>query len=30
MKKGWKGLIPLAILNIAITGIVMWVTGKIN
>jgi len=30
MNLGWKGLIPLAILNIAITGIVMWVTGKIN
>jgi NADH-quinone oxidoreductase subunit H len=30
MNLGWKGLIPLAILNIAITGIVMWITGKIN
>lgn len=30
MNLGWKGLIPLAILNIAITGIVMWVTGKIQ
>jgi len=30
MNLGWKGLIPLAILNIAITGIVMWLTGKIN
>ncbi len=30
MNLGWKGLLPLAILNIAITGIVMWLTGKIN
>lgn len=30
MNLGWKGLIPLAILNIAITGIVMWLTGKIS
>lgn len=30
MNLGWKTLIPLAIFNIAITGIVMWVTGKIN
>jgi NADH-quinone oxidoreductase subunit H len=30
MNLGWKGLIPFAILNIAITGIVMWITGKIN
>lgn len=29
MNLGWKGLIPLAILNIGITGIVMWLTGKI-
>ncbi len=29
MNLGWKGLIPLAILNIAITGVVMWLTGKI-
>ena len=29
MNLGWKGLIPLAILNIAITGIVMWLTGKL-
>lgn len=29
MNFGWKGLIPLAILNIAITGVVMWLTGKI-
>jgi NADH-quinone oxidoreductase subunit H len=30
MKLGWRVLIPLAILNILITGIVMWATGKIN
>lgn len=30
MNLGWKMLIPLAILNILITGIVMWATGKIN
>jgi len=29
MNLGWKGLIPLAILNIGITGIVMWFMGKI-
>ncbi len=29
MNLGWKGLIPLAIANIAVTGIVMWLTGKI-
>jgi NADH-quinone oxidoreductase subunit H len=29
MNLGWKGLIPLAIFNIAATGIVMWLTGKI-
>jgi len=29
MNLGWKGLIPLAILNIGITGIVMWLNGKI-
>jgi NADH-quinone oxidoreductase subunit H len=29
MNLGWKGLLPLAILNIAITGIVMWLMGKI-
>lgn len=29
MNLGWKGLIPLSILNIAITGIVMWLTGKL-
>ena len=29
MNLGWKGLIPLAILNIAVTGVVMWLTGKI-
>ncbi|MFI5164133.1 MAG: NADH-quinone oxidoreductase subunit NuoH [Bacteroidia bacterium] len=30
MNLGWKGLIPLAIFNIGITGIVMWLMGKIN
>ncbi len=29
MNLGWKGLIPLAIANIGITGIVMWWLGKI-
>lgn len=29
MNLGWKGLIPLAILNIGITGIVMWLMGRI-
>jgi NADH-quinone oxidoreductase subunit H len=29
MNLGWKALIPLAILNIAITGAVMWWMGKI-
>lgn len=29
MNLGWKGLIPLAILNIGITGLVMWWLGKI-
>jgi NADH-quinone oxidoreductase subunit H len=29
MNLGWKGLIPLAILNIGITGVVMWWMGKI-
>lgn len=29
MNLGWKGLLPLAILNIAITGIGMWLMGKI-
>jgi len=30
MNLGWKKLIPLAILNILITGGVMWFTGKLN
>ena len=30
MNLGWKGLIPLAILNIFLTGLIMWATGKIN
>ena len=30
MNLGWKGLLPLALVNIAITGIIMWATGKIN
>lgn len=29
MRLGWKMLIPLAILNIGITGVVMWWMGKI-
>jgi len=29
MNLGWKILIPLSILNIFITGIVMWLTHKI-
>ena len=29
MNLGWKGLIPLAIANIGITGIVMWLNGKL-
>ena len=29
MNLGWKGMIPLAIANIGITGIVMWWMGKI-
>ena len=28
MNLGWKNLIPLAIANIFITGLVMWLTGK--
>lgn len=30
MRVGWKSLIPLAILNILVTGIVMWINGKLN
>jgi len=30
MRLGWKSLIPLAILNILVTGVVMWMNGKIN
>ena len=30
MNLGWKGLIPLAILNIAITGVAMWINGKLQ
>ncbi len=30
MSLGWKKLIPLSILNIFITGIVMWLTGKLK
>jgi NADH-quinone oxidoreductase subunit H len=30
MRVGWKSLIPLAILNILVTGIVMWLNGKLN
>lgn len=29
MHLGWKVLIPLSIVNILITGVVMWATGKI-
>jgi NADH-quinone oxidoreductase subunit H len=29
MNVGWKALIPLSILNIALTGVVMWVMGKV-
>jgi len=29
MHLGWKGLLPLALLNIFITGLVMWGMGKI-
>ena len=29
MNLGWKGMIPLAIFNIGVTGIVMWWLGKI-
>ncbi len=30
MNLGWKNLIPLAIANIFITGLVMWLTGKVS
>ncbi len=30
MNLGWKILIPLSIANIFVTGIVMWLNGKIN
>ena len=30
MNLGWKKLIPLSIVNIFITGIVMWLFGKLN
>ncbi len=30
MKLGWQSLIPISILNVLITGLVMWFTGKIN
>jgi len=30
MRLGWKSLIPLAILNILITGVLMWMNGKLN
>jgi NADH-quinone oxidoreductase subunit H len=30
MNLGWKVLLPLAIANIFITGIVMWALGKLN
>ena len=30
MNLGWKKLIPLSILNIFLTGIVMWLTGKLK
>ncbi len=30
MNLGWKGLLPIALGNIALTGLVMWLTGKIN
>ncbi len=30
MRLGWKSMIPLAILNILITGVVMWMNGKLN
>jgi NADH-quinone oxidoreductase subunit H len=30
MNLGWKGLIPLSIANIFITGIYLWLTGKVS
>jgi NADH-quinone oxidoreductase subunit H len=30
MNLGWKGLIPLSIANIFITGLIMWLTGKVS
>lgn len=30
MNLGWKVLLPLSILNIFLTGIVMWLMGKVN
>ena len=30
MNLGWKILLPLAIFNIFLTGIVMWFMGKVN
>ena len=30
MNLGWKVMIPLSIINIFLTGIVMWMNGKIN
>jgi NADH-quinone oxidoreductase subunit H len=30
MTLGWKVLLPLSILNIVVTGLMMWLTGKIN
>jgi NADH-quinone oxidoreductase subunit H len=30
MNLGWKVMIPLSIINIFLTGIVMWMNGKVN
>ena len=30
MNLGWKKLIPLSVINIFLTGIVMWLTGKLD
>lgn len=30
MNLGWKTLLPLSLLNIVITGVVMWLTGKLG